>query len=191
MSGLFGFDGDRVPGAGQTSPVSARPAGTPGIGGMIRANTKRLVLARVNTSGTTRANVAVAATIINPAARLVCAFSLSFDPDTVQAFANYNSSVWSARAMRIGEGGRQAALHEIFTSEALPQLYEVSTAVKVIQISATLTIPLTAAAASVAGNWILEATWEPGIPMCEEEISALYSQTGLSIALAPAGDLAP
>jgi hypothetical protein len=184
---LFGF----VPGAGQSAPISARPAGTPGIGGMIRANTKRLVLARVNTSGTTRTSADVTATIINPAARLICSFSLSFDPDSPQSFANYNSAVWSARGIRIGDGGRQAALHEIFTSEALPQLYEASTAVRVIEVSATLTIPLTAAAATVAGNWVLEAQWEPGIPMCEEEIAALYSQTGLSLGLAAPGALAP
>jgi hypothetical protein len=183
--------GLHVPGAGQSSPISSRPAGTPGIGGMIRAARKSVVLARVESAGTSRTSASVAALINNPAARLVCGFSISFEPDTVQAISNYNSAAWTATAMRVGEDGRQSALHAIFTSQVLPQLYEVSTAVRQILITATVTIPLTAAAAAIPGRWICEAQWEPGMPMCEEEIAALYSQTGLSVALAAPGSLAP
>jgi len=158
---------------------------------MIRANRKSVSLARVESSGTSRTSASVAALVVNPAARLICSFSITFEPDTVQALANYNSAVWSARAMRVGEDGRQAQLHEIFTSEGLPQLYEVGTAVRLIMLSATVTIPLTAGAAAIPGRWICEAQWEPAMPMCEDEIAALYSQTGLSVALAPPGSLAP
>ena len=67
-----------VPGAGQGAPISERPAGTPGIGGMIRAARKSVVLARVNTSGAARTSAAVSARVVNPAARLICSFSITF-----------------------------------------------------------------------------------------------------------------
>jgi hypothetical protein len=180
-----------VPGAGQGAPISGRPAGTPGIGGMIRPNRKTVVLARVNSAGTTRTSASVAALVVNPAARLICSLSISFEPDTVQAIGSFAAATWTATAQRIGEDGRQSQLHPIFTSQVLPQLYEVSTGVRLILLTATVTIPLTAAAAAIPGRWICEAQWEPGMPMCEEEVAALYSQTGLSVALAAPGSLAP
>ena len=93
--------------------------------------------------------------------------------------------------MRVGEDGREAALHFLFEAQDLPEMYEIASAARVVQLSATLTIPQTAAAAAIAGRWICEAQWEPAMPMCEDEIAALYSQTGLSVGLAPGGPLAP
>jgi hypothetical protein len=158
---------------------------------MIRPARKSVVLGRVESSGTSRTSASVAALINNPAARLVCSFSITFEPDTVQPISDYNSASWTATAMRVGEDGRQAQLHDIFSGELLPQLYEVSTATRLILLTATLKIPLTAGSAAIPGRWICEAQWEPAMPMCETEIAALYSQTGLSVALAPAGSLAP
>lgn len=134
-----------------------------------------LSLAKVNTSGTTRTSASVAARIDNPSARLVHSFSLAFEPKTPQAFTNYQSAVYSATAIRPRLDGRESTLHAIFSNRSLPELWEVSSAVRGIIVEATLKIPLTAAAAEVEGEWVLVAEWEPAMPMCEEEFWDLAS----------------
>lgn len=180
-----------MPGIGQTGPVSNKPAGLSTAGGFAFAKQldPPLVLARVATGGALT-SVSVAARINNPAARLVCAFSLSFEPDTQQSFTNYNSAVWSAQGIRPGgTRGREAGLHSIFASQTLPQLYEIASSVRVILITATLTPPKTSGAVTIPGNWVLGVEWEPAMPMCEDEIAALYNRCGAQVVLAATGDL--
>lgn len=191
MSAAVGMQPVWVPGAGQSAPMSDLPAGATNRGGWLEPKPVRVQLARVNSSGAALASVSVAARIQNPAARLVCQFSISFEPDTPQAFSNFNSAVWSAQAIREGAEGREAQLHAIFSAQTLPQLYEISTGVRAIDVTATLTIPLTAGAAAIPGNWLLEVQWEPAIPMCSDELAALYSRCTARRTKDPAGPLAP
>ncbi len=184
-----------LPGIGQSAPVSTQPAGLgPSAAGFASAKQldPPLVLARVNSSGTTRTSVSVAARIVNPTARLICSFGIGFEPDTQQAIGSFPLAVWSATAMRPGGNrGREARFHAIFTSQALPQQYEIASAVRLVLLEATLTIPLTGGAVAIPGNWILSVEWEPAMPMCPEEISALYGRCTAQRSLDPAGDLAP
>jgi hypothetical protein len=181
-----------VPGAAQTGPQSDKNAGAIGLGGWLEPVVRRVVLLKVNASGTQRLTASVAARIQNPATRLVCSFSISFEPETPQPFSNFNSSVWSAQAIREGTvEGREAQLHSIFSSQTLPQLYEISTGVRAIDVTATLAIPLTAGAAAIPGSWVLESQWEPAIPMCAEELATLYAKCLAKQTLVAAGPLAP
>lgn len=181
-----------LPGPGQTAPVSNRPAGSVAGGGWIEDKPVRVVLAKVNTSGSANTSAAVAADIYVPGARVIAGISLSFEPKQPQAFTNYNSAVWSLSAARPGRGeGRRAALHSIFSSQALPQLYEVSSAVRLYVMTATLTVPLTAGAAAIEGEWVLEVDYEPAMPMCEPEVTGMYALCSVVQTIKPSGPLAP
>jgi hypothetical protein len=180
-----------VPGSGQTGAQSQLPAGAVAGGGWIEPKLLRVPLAKVNGSGTQRTSVSVAARIDNPAARLVCSFSIGFEPEVPQTIADYQSSVWSADGIRPGAAGREAGLHNIFATQPLPELYEISSALRAVQVSATLQIPLTAGAAAIPGLWVLVVEWEPAMPMCEAEVAALYSRCGARGVLDAAGPLAP
>lgn len=179
------------PGAGQSAPQSELPAGSADGGGFIEPLVRRVVLAKVNTAGTSRTSAAVAARIYNPAARLVCSFSVTFEPRTPQDFSNYNSATWSVRVMRGAFEGREAKLHALFTGIALPEQYEVTSAARSLLIESTVTIPQTAAAAAIEGEWVLQVEWEPAISMCPGEAAALYSRCGATQTLRAAGPLAP
>lgn len=182
----------RPPGPGQTAPQSPLYAGAREGGGWVEPNVRRVVLAKVNTAGTTRTSASVAARLDNPSARLVCSFSITFEPTTPQNFTNYNSAEWTARIVRPNsQDGREALLHELFGNEALPQGYEMTSSMRGVLITATLTIPLDGGGSAIEGNWVCEAQWEPAIPMCPEEAAAMYSRTALKLALAAAGPLAP
>jgi len=181
-----------TPGPAETAPQSPVAAGLSTAAGFAGPKQIRTVLAKVNTSGTTLTSASVAARIDNPAARLVCGFSLSFEPKIPQVFTNYASAAWTATAMRPGGGtGREAKLHNIFSAQALPQLYEIASAVRSVLIEATVTIPLTAGAVAIEGEWVLVSEWEPGMPMCLDEIAALYARCNAQVVLAPASALAP
>lgn len=181
-----------LPGVGQVAPLSRLPAGAVARGGWIEPKEVPVVLAKVNTSGTSRTSASVAARVDIPAGRLIVGVSVGFEPATAQAFTNFASAVWSATAIRPRiDGGKEARLHSIFAGRALPEQWEVTTTVRSILIEATVTVPLTAASAAIEGEWVLMAVFEPAIPMCEEEVAAIYSRCGARQTLFASGPLAP
>jgi hypothetical protein len=171
--------GDRLLGFGEALPQAPdRDAGgTGGAGNYTEVNRQRFVLAKVNATGTSHTSDTVTARITNPSARLNCCFSVGFEPDTSQEPAPFTPGdfTWTLTALRPGgTDGREARLHVIEDSKDLGRAYEVETAVKLIEVAATIGVPVDGAAAAIPGRWILEVIWEPAIPMCTSEVKALY-----------------
>jgi hypothetical protein len=150
-------------------------------------------LVKANTSGTSQTSGLVIARIRNPSRKLGLAFQIHFevhqaDGRTIDSFAGAPANLWTTRVYD-PDGG--FLLHVLQTDATLPRQYEMETFAPGVEIRATLGLPLDVAAAAVAGTWKLIARWEPVIPMCDDEVRALYSQCaatlekGLAIPLAP------
>lgn len=140
-------------------------------------------MGRVETSGTSQTSATRKATILNPSRRLSCSISLSFEPDQPVTLTGYGTGcVWTLTAYRMNpENRRVATLHTIESGQALPRLYEVDTAVRLIEVSAVMTIPQSAAG-NVAGDWILACEWEPNqfiSDPCGDEVANLLSLCGI------------
>jgi hypothetical protein len=141
------------------------------------------VLARVNTAGTQVLTATVRATIKNPSRRLSCMFSLTFEADDNQVPNSYTSAAWTARAIRRNRiTGKSGQLHTLVSSQALPNAYELDSAIREILITAALAIPATSAPATLPGNWVLLVEWEPNQPaMCQDEIENLFGDCDVSV----------
>lgn len=178
------------------SPARTTALKPPGGEGASLASVGRKVLhqviGRVNTSGTTNTSDTVVAKMLNPSSRLRGIIEAFFVADTQQLVNDYQSPSWVLRALRPpGNGYREAELHVVENGLALPRAYEIDSLVRAMRISATITIPLTPAAASIAGNWVISATWEPNTPMCDDEVLELYDKCGLELVTKQTEPLAP
>jgi hypothetical protein len=153
----------------------------------------RVPLAKANTSGTTQTSGTVVARIRNPSRKLGCGFQIHFevhqaDGRTVNTFDGAPGNLWTTRVYD-PEGGH--LLHEIQSSVTIPRQYEMETFAPGVQVTAVLGLARDIAAAAIAGTWVLTARWEPVVPMCDDEVRALYAQCaatlerGLAIPLAP------
>jgi hypothetical protein len=174
--------------------IGDRPSGeSQVIAGALGPKVVLVPLVKVNTAGTSQTSGTVVARIRNPSRKLGCAFQIHFevhqaDGRTVASFAGAPSNVWTTRVYD-PTGGH--ILHTIQTDQTLPRQYEMETFAPGVQITATLGLPLDVAAAAIAGTWVMVVRWEPVVPMCDEEIRALYNQCtavlerGLAIPLAP------
>lgn len=159
------------------SENSPRGANTP-------SGTLKLVgpLAVCNLSGTSNTSGTAYARIVNPSARLRCTFSVSFQPAIAGAITDYgvSGSTWDVRAMSPGSnGGPDSELHLLQSSQSLPRSYELDSGIKVVRVTAGLQIPRRSAV-EIAGNWVIEVEWEPSVPMCADELQALFGRCGLS-----------
>lgn len=143
----------------------------------LRIKAVAVKLARVETSGAANTTGTPKATIKNPSRRLSCMFSLTFEPDEPKAVASYTSSTWTVQAMRPNRRtGKRGELHALVSAQALPNAYELDSAIRELKIATSLAIPTTAGAAAIAGDWVLLVEWEPNQPaMCDKEIEDLFS----------------
>lgn len=142
----------------------------------LRIKTVSQALCRINSNSSTSGSVTVRASVLMPSRRLSCMISLAFESGDGQTPNGFNSSTWVLRAIRRNEAtGRRARLHTL-ASESLPSGYELDSAIREVEVEATLKAPLTAGSAAIAGEWVLLVEWEPNQPsMCEEEIRELFS----------------
>lgn len=148
----------------------------------LRIHPLTVTLARVAAAGGSASSATVVASIINPSRRLSCSFRVGFEPAAGSSIpASYGSSTWTVRAVspnRITRG--KADMHLIRDTEVLPEGYEIDSAVRELRVSCVLGLPLDAAAATIAGQWVLYCEWEPNQPaMCEPEIIDLFARCGL------------
>lgn len=179
------------PSIGQVGAKLDRAAGArtslygPGI------NRKVVPIGRVNTSGTQRTSGDIVARIYNPSRKLSCGFSVAFDPDTKQAISSYAGATWTPRAMQAGANGGEAELHTLETSQPLPRMYELDSAIRIVRLTCSLRIPTDATPTSIAGNWVLVVEWEPNQLMCIEEVNELYANCSVVLSQQLAGPLAP
>lgn len=175
-----------------TSARPAGPAGTrPGSAGY-SVKSERVQLARVNASGASNATGTAIARINNPSRRLSCSVSVAFEPDSPQAIPNYAGATYTLTAMRPGtNASKEARLHTILAATALPHAYEMDTAIRAIEVSAALTIPLTAGAAAIPGDWVLVVEWEPNQNLCIEDYEAQLARASAYLARGPSAPLAP
>lgn len=179
---------------GYSGPITDRPAGPQAqAGGATGVYQTRIPLAQVNTSGTSNPTATAIARVFNPSKQLSCAFSVAFEPSSlITPVANFQSAKWTTTAMRPGgRDAREAYLHAIESAINLPRLYEMETAVRMVEISCALTVPLDGGGAAIAGNWVVTAEWEPDQPMCDDDVAALYAKCALLVAVRPTSPLAP
>jgi hypothetical protein len=148
----------------------------------------RVPLAAVATSGTSQTSGTVTARLTNPSARLICSWSVSFEPNAPVLITSYGSATWTLTAARPGGvAGRRAALHALETAVALPTMYEIAGGIREVDVSCALALPTP----TVAGSWVLQADWEPTVLICDAELAEIYSRCtavltrGLTAPLAP------
>lgn len=152
-------------------PLSDRPAGPKTSPGGLGQFQLEVPLCKVRSAGGTAASAAVVARLVNPSRKLGCSFQIHFEPTDVKAVSSFGTSTWSPRAFD-PNGAR--VLHFLEEAEELPRLYEMETFVPGVLIAATLGLPVDSTPATVPGTWVLRARWEPSMPMCEADASALY-----------------
>lgn len=182
LPGLPRAPGNHVPGSGQSAPVVASPSGAiAAVGGVVPPLIVREPLVSVSPNSDLEASgtsVTRIARIFTPSARLVCQFSVGFEPTDPQVIDEFNTTpTWTAVAMRTASpGGREVPLHTIFSAQTLPQAYQVE-GMSDIRVSALCTIPDNSSIVGSLGQpgvWVLEVRWDAGCAMCPEEILALY-----------------
>lgn len=143
-----------------------------------------IVLARVPSTAGAANSVTMRATIKNPSRRLSCMFSIAFEADVTEVPNSYNSSTWTVRAMRKNRmTNRTGQMHLLVNGQALPNGYELDSAIRELLITATLAPPLRVDGTTVIpGNWVLLAEWEPNQPaMCEKEIEDLFGDCDVAV----------
>lgn len=179
------------PGGAMVAPKLPGAAGGPAVG--VEPKVLRVPLATVAASGTTRLTVDVAARVAHPSRRLSCYMSIGFEPTAALGITpNVQTSTWVIRAMRPGtRNGRESFLHEVKAASALPDGYEVDSAVRMFLVTATLKIPLDGAGAAIPGTWVLQAEWEPSLDLCQEDLDQQLARAEAQLVTAPAGPLAP
>lgn len=170
---------------------SERPAGTAGaVVGVLEPKVIPVFLAKVNSSGTANTTDTVIARIRNPSRKLGCAFQVHFeskDQIAVNAFDGSPANLWTTRVYD-PEGGH--LLHFLQESVSIPRQYEVETFAPGFQISAVLGLPRDASSNVIPGQWVMRVRWEPVVPMCDDEVRALYGQCAAWVEV-PGGPLAP
>ena len=150
------------------------------------------LLGRVNSAGTSNTSDVIVAKVRNPSSRLRCIIEGIFQPDAGVAVNSYTAPSWILRAMRgAADGYREVELHTIESGLALPRAYELDSAVSLVQVTATITIPTDVAAAVITGNWSLIARWEANQPLCEADLLALYAMCGCEVVTKQVIPLAP
>lgn len=171
-------------------PRTGRPQGSQPRGGALGPKVlEPIKLADVRTTGTLT-TATVAARIINPSRKLTCTFGIAFRPSSGKAIATFSaSSVWRPQGF---DPGTNSLVHYLLDSdEALPALYEMESALRGAIVRATLGIPKDATPATIEGTWFLLATWEPSMPLCDEEAQELYGYASASVDQAATGVLGP
>ena len=175
-------------------PQQGRPAGEQQIiGGALGPKIHRLPLAKANTSGTTQTSGTIVARLRNPSRKLGCGFQIHFevhqaDGRTVESYDAAPANLWTTRVYD-PEGGH--VLHTIQSSVAIPRQYEMETFAPGVQITAVLGLPRDIAAGAIAGTWVLITRWEPVVPMCDDEVRALYAQCAVTLDRGLTAPLAP
>jgi hypothetical protein len=156
--------------------ITGKPAGQGTRPGSIGRKVERKQLARVESAGTSQPTGDVTCRILNPSRRLTCTFAIVFEPDTVQTLVFPGAAVWTPRGfIPGGDGGREVLVHALETGIAIPRMYELDSMLPGVNIAATLAVVTNLAAATVPGTWVLRAAWEPNQPVCEDEVSSLYT----------------
>lgn len=147
--------------------------------GYYEPKVQNLVLAKVVAAGGGSAISAGAMLRIkNPSRRIGVGFQIHFEPATRVDINTWGTSSWSHWVFD-PEGDHR--LHELEASFSLPRQYEAETYAPGFLISATLGLPLNAAAAVIPGNWVARVRFEPCMPFCESEIARLYSDCFASL----------
>lgn len=143
-----------------------------------RTKSVSVPIARSSASGSAGNSATVKCLIQLPSRRLSCAFSVSFEPDSSQRVASYAvAPTWTATALRRNPvSNKVGTLHSIFSGRSLPELYEVDTAVRLIELSVLVTVAQDGAAATIPGVWVLLVEWEPNQDMasCPGEEAQLF-----------------
>ena len=100
----------------------------------LRIKSRSVVLARVNTSGTTLTSASAVARIRNPSRRLSLIVTIAFEADGNQRPASYGTSVWQMRAMRPNRvTGRTAPLH-LVVADALLLEFELQLLIEIVHL---------------------------------------------------------
>jgi hypothetical protein len=136
---------------------------------------KSELVALTNQSGATPAQAVVA--VKTPSRRLSAMVEVFFEPltDAESSIVLYNAT-WTTRAKAIGIRLSDANLNPINSALALPDSYELDSAIRILRVQADFTTPPTnALLAFVFGTWYLRARWEPNTPMTDEELNQLFN----------------
>lgn len=117
--------------------------------------------------------------IYTPSARLRLTFGIAFYPTagTTEQATIPATAVWSAApCLQEPVSQRYMTLQNLFSSLTLPDAYEMDSASKRIDITATL-----AHVDGVAGHWMLIAIWEPNTLVSDEELDHLFASCDLQL----------
>jgi len=165
--------------AGRVAPSTRAGAG-------VGIHRQRQPLVRVGLAGSGQLTGTVVAWVHTPTSRLRCGVSLAYESDTPHVITSYASAAWTITAMREGTGGgREAELHALVTAQALPNMYELDSSIRLLRVSCDLTVPqpssVNPSSLATSGNWVLVAEWEPNMAMCDEDVLAFYNQCSANI----------
>jgi len=153
-----------------------QPGGAPL--GFYEPKIQDLVLAKVIAAGGSATSTGAIIRIKNPSRRIGVGFQVHFEPATRTDVNTWGASSWSHW---VYDPAGDHRLHELEAGEDLPRMYEAETYAPGFLISATLALPLNAAAAVIPGNWVARVRFEPCMPFCEAEINRLYSDCFASL----------
>lgn len=175
-----------------TGPIPDRPAGERSLAaGALGARVREVLLAKVNTSGTSQTSGTVVAKLRNPSRKLGCGFQIHFEAKSriaINAFDGAPANLWTTR---VYDPDGDHMLHELQSSVTIPRQYEMETFAPGVAITAVLGIPRDGGGTTIEGTWVLRVRWEPVIPMCDDEARALFGaaeawlERGLAAPLAP------
>lgn len=153
-------------------------ANTPITGGRKVAVTK--VALRNNATGVYTA-VTQSFRLLSPSARFRIGITVAYEADDGSEPNLTGGWTWTLQARRRNAlTGRSAPLQNIFTGRALPDGYEIDSAVD--EIKGTITVPNSpGTGVPTVGNLVVQCTWEPTEVISAEELQALFSACALTI----------
>lgn len=128
----------------------------------------------------------VTALLHNPSPRLSCVLSCGFElTNNVDVVTGASPATWKMQAFRkSAAAGVQALLNVVFSSRNLPDAYEIDSGLKEARL--TVTLPNTAIGTGQSGALVMEALFEPNVPVDDDaELQRLLQEADLQVIGAP------
>ncbi|MBV9837865.1 MAG: hypothetical protein JO156_07090 [Solirubrobacterales bacterium] len=132
------------------------------------------------------ANVTRYFRVFSPSTRLTCLIAVVYKPGNPQE-VTLTGPTWRLQGRQRMTQGDSLPLQYLFTESAAPDAYELADALEEVRgyVSTHTTDTGFPATSAGGGQWFVQATWEPNVPIGAEELQQLFSMCSVSIEWSP------